>query len=164
MKIISLDNFIEYKKGIYTLFIPKTKKELKESEEVVKEEEEIVEDIDPRFKVIGYYLNPLNCINKIIKIRSDKKYKGKESYEEISILIKQIKSLYLILHYSSTFKYSTRRILFDLIPTILNPLKITKNGLLLSKKAEKRLKKDLYIQSKIKDIYANFNKRIGLNN
>ncbi len=54
MKINSDDCYIEYRNGIYYLFIPKSKKNLKE-EIVELDKEEISEDIDPKYKIEGYY-------------------------------------------------------------------------------------------------------------
>lgn len=167
MKIISEDCYIEYKKGYNILCIPKTKKELKEKIEGEVEEENsefINENIDPKFKIIGYYSEPINAIYKIVKIRKDKKYKLKQPYEELQDLLKRVHILYKVLHYSISFTYKIKLISFKLNPNLLvgkNPTKVEKA---LADKKLKHIKKQVFIQNNIKKIYENICKKFDINN
>ena len=81
MRINSEDCYIEYKKKVYYLFVPKSKKEIKEGETAVEKTSEdgvVTEEVevDPKYKIIGYSSDPLSVVRKIINIRKDKKYAG----------------------------------------------------------------------------------------
>ena len=78
MRINSEDCYIEYKKRVYYLFVPKSKKEIKEEGVLVEEPLEDEIEVDPKYKIVGYYADPLEAIEKIIKIRKDKNYKLKQ--------------------------------------------------------------------------------------
>ena len=162
MRINSEDCYIEYKKGVYYLFVPKSKKEIKEEGEIIVEEGEIIVEeeieVDPKYKIIGYYTDPLNALSKLVKIRQDKKYKLKQPYTELVKDLNKIKLLYKILHYASTFEYKIKDISFKLIPSLLTSLKPTKTTKLLSIKSLNILNKNLNIQKNIKKVYESINK------
>ena len=166
MRINSEDCYIEYRKGIYYLFIPKSKKNLKE-EIVELDKEEIIEDIDPKYKIEGYYSNPLNAISKIVKIRKDKKYKLKQPYKEVSEDLQKISLLTKILYHSHTFEFDYRDVFLKqfVIPKVKSDTSKSKH-----KKIEERLlnksilqvKKGLFIKKNIKQKYEKIIKILKL--
>lgn len=59
----------------FVLYILKNKKEIKENEKSL-------------FKIEGYYISLLSAFKSALRFRQDKKYPGKESSADLSILIK----------------------------------------------------------------------------
>lgn len=166
MKINSEDCYIEYRKGIYYLFIPKSKKNLKE-EIVELDKEEIIEDIDPKYKIEGYYSNPLNAISKIVKIRKDKKYKLKQPYKEVSEDLQKISLLTKILYHSHTFEFDYRDVFLKqfVIPKVKSDTSKSKHKKIEEKLLNKsifQVKKGLFIKKNIKQKYEKIIKILKL--
>ena len=165
MRINSEDCYIEYKKGVYYLFVPKSKKEIKEGETVVEntaEDDIITEEVevDPKYKIIGYYSDPLNAIIKIIKIRKDKKYKLKQPYKDLVIELQKISLLNKILYYSHTFEFDCEDMFLKLfvIPKFKSDTSKSKYRKIEEKLLDKsifRVKKDLFIKNNLKQKYEN---------
>ena len=61
MKIIEPDCYIEYKDGVYHLYLLKNKKELKEIDENL-------------YKLGGYFINIDNAFKEIVKFRKHKRF------------------------------------------------------------------------------------------
>lgn len=76
MKIIEPDCYIEYKDGVYHLYLLKNKKELKETDENL-------------YKLGGYFINIDNAFKEIVKFRKHKKYSFKEDWKPIKINLSQ---------------------------------------------------------------------------
>ena len=73
MKIIEPDCYIEYKDGIYHLYLLKNKKELKE-------------DDSNTHKIGGYFIDIDNAFKEIFRFRQHKKYPFKEDWKQIKLL------------------------------------------------------------------------------
>lgn len=166
MRINSEDCYIEYKKGVYYLFVPKSKKEIKEGVETVvekTEEDEIVTEeveVDPKYKIIGYYSDPLNAIIKIINIRKDKKYKLKQPYKELVADLQKISRLTKILYYSHTFEFDYRDLFLKLfviskVQSDTTKSKYRKIEEKLLNKSIFSVKKNLSIKNNLKQKYEN---------
>ena len=160
MRINSEDCYIEYKKKVYYLFVPKSKKEIKEEEVLVEEPLEDDVEVDPKYKIVGYYTDPLEAIKKIIKIRRDKKYKLKQPYKDLIIDLKKISLLDKILYYSHTFDFNYRNLFLNLfvIPKFKSDTSKSKYRKIEEKLLDKsifRVKKDLFIKNNLKQKYEN---------
>lgn len=78
MKIIENDCYIEYKDGVYHLYLLKNKKELKE------------DDINTH-SIGGYFLTIDSAFKEIIKFRQHKKYSFKEDWKAEKLLFNKYK-------------------------------------------------------------------------
>lgn len=168
MKISSEDCYIEYKKGVYCLYIPKTKKEIKEEASLVpvedSEEVSAEENVDPKYKIVGYYYDPLSIVSKIISIRKDKKYKLKQPYQELESDLKNIRLLKNILFYSTTFKFDYKKLFLEMfvIPKVqvdTSKSKHRKTEERLLKKSMLNLKQNMSIKNNILKKYESFYKK-----
>ena len=74
MKIIENDCYIEYKDGIYHLYLLKNKKELKENNE-------------DKYRIGGYFIDIDFALIEIIKFRQNKKYSFKEDWKSLKLLL-----------------------------------------------------------------------------
>ena len=159
MRINSEDCYIEYRKKVYYLFVPKSKKEIKEEEGVlVKELLENEVEVDPKYKLVGYSTNPLEAIKKIIKIRKDKKYKLKQPYKDLIVDLQKISLLDKILYYSHTFEFDYQNLFLKLfvIPKFKLDTSKSKHKKIEEKLLNKsifRVKKDLFIKNNLKQKY-----------
>ena len=160
MRINSEDCYIEYKKKVYYLFVPKSKKEIKEEGVLVEEPLEDGVEVDPKYKLLGYSTNPLEVVKKIIKIRKDKKYKLKQPYKDLIVELQKISLLDKILYYSHTFEFDYENLFLNLfvIPKFKSDTSKSKHKKIEEKLLNKsifRVKKDLFIKNNLKQKYEN---------
>ena len=160
MRINSEDCYIEYKKKVYYLFVPKSKKEIKEEGVLVEEPLEDGVEVDPKYKLLGYSTNPLEVVKKIIKIRKDKKYKLKQPSKDLIVELQKISLLDKILYYSHTFEFDYENLFLNLfvIPKFKSDTSKSKHKKIEEKLLNKsifRVKKDLFIKNNLKQKYEN---------